>query len=59
MAFERRFTGVDIKELEATDLFQECLRPDIKERFQKRIDRGRDVFPAVRNKGMDFYHKGG
>lgn len=59
MVFIRRFPDADIKELEATDLFQKCLKPDIQERFYKRIDIGRDVFPAVRNKRMDFYYKGG
>jgi hypothetical protein len=59
MAFVRRFPDAAIKELEATDLFRECLRPDIVERSRGRIDRGRDVFPAVRNGRMDFYYKGG
>jgi hypothetical protein len=57
MAFERRFT--EIKKLKAKPLFQQCLLPDIINRFEKRPDRYRDVFPAVRKDRIDFYHKGG
>jgi hypothetical protein len=57
MAFMRRFA--DIERLQAEPLFNKRLLPDIVERFDIRRDRGRDVFPAVRNNRMDFYHKGG
>lgn len=57
MAFTRYFA--DIEKLQADPLFNKCLLPDIVERFDTRRDRGRDVFPAVRNNRIDFYHKGG
>jgi len=57
MAFTRYFT--DIEQLQADPLFNKCLLPDIVEKFDTRRDRGRDVFSAVRNNRIDFYHKGG
>lgn len=57
MGFERRFT--DIEKLKTAPLFQHCLLPDIINRFEKRPDRYRDVFPAVRKDRIDFYYKGG
>ena len=57
MAFERRFT--DLEKLKAEPLFNQCLLPDIINRFNKVPDRYRDVFPAVRKNRIDFYYKGG
>lgn len=37
-----------------TDLFRECLRPGLEERFLKRIGLVREVFPAGRNKRMEW-----
>ena len=57
MAFERRFT--DLEKLRAEPLLNQCLLPDIINRFNKVPDRYRDVFPAVRKNRIDFYYKGG
>jgi len=55
MAFERIFTDTD--KLKHEPLF-ERLSHDIINRFKK-SNRYRDVFPAIRNRRIDFYHKGG
>jgi hypothetical protein len=57
MAFIRQFS--DVEKLKEELLFQNCLLPDIVQTFLERKDKGRDVFPAVRNERVDFYHKGG
>jgi hypothetical protein len=57
MNFFRNFDS--IKELKNTRLFKKCLYPDIVEPYDARSEIHGDVFPAIRNKRIDFYHKGG
>jgi hypothetical protein len=45
--------------LKNESLFKSRLVPDVVNRYSGRKDIGRDVFPAIRNNRIDFYHKGG
>lgn len=49
--FKRRFGGSLITRLRKEPLYTECLLPDGKDKY--------DVFPAIRNETIDFYHRGG
>jgi hypothetical protein len=50
MTFERNFKPAAIEKLRQEELYDKCLRPDIKNGL---------VFPAVRKDRMDFYYMGG
>jgi len=57
MTLIRNFTDRDIESLQSEELFTSCLQQDCREAFRSKG--GGDVFPAVRNGRMDFYHRGG
>lgn len=59
MTFQRYFSEEDVTALKKETLFTGCIVPDVCGSFRGRGDTNRDVFPAVRQGRVDFYHRGG
>ena len=59
MAFYRRFSDDLIQQIKNQKLFTEYLVPDITETLKGHSKSNSDVFPAIRNNQIDFYHRGG
>jgi len=59
MSFRKNFSSELIKSINKENLFEKHLKSDITDTLSGRSKTNSDVFPAIRNGSIDFYHGGG